>query len=48
MPKTYIFHSTCYDRDLFRKEEICLNDNGIDYQVEIKETRRQAFSGAHF
>lgn len=42
MATKYIFHSTCYDRELFRKEEICLNDNGIDYQVEVKESRKQA------
>ncbi len=42
MATNYIFHSTCYDRELLRKEEICLNENHIDYQVEIKESRRQA------
>ncbi len=42
MPTNYIFHSASYDRELFRKEEICLNDNGIDYQADIKESQAQA------
>jgi hypothetical protein len=42
MDQKYIFHNTCYDRELLRKEEICLDENGIDYQVEIREGWRQA------
>ncbi|MBE0650677.1 MAG: hypothetical protein IH595_07525 [Bacteroidales bacterium] len=42
MAPEYIFHSTSFDRELLRKEEICLNDHDIDYQLEIREGWRQA------
>lgn len=41
MKSNYILHSTCFDRDLMRKQIICLNDNGIDYKLENKEIIRQ-------
>lgn len=42
MTTNYIFHSTCYDKELLRKQVICLNDNTIDYQLVDKETRTHA------
>jgi len=42
MTKNYIFHSTCYDKELLRKQVICLNDNKIDYQIVNKESKTQA------
>jgi hypothetical protein len=41
MKKNYIFHSSCYDKELLRKQEICLNDNNIDYHLENKENKSQ-------
>jgi hypothetical protein len=41
MKTNYIFHSTCYDKELLRKQVICLNDNGIDYQLVSKENKTQ-------
>ena len=42
MKKKYVFHSTCYDKELLRKQSIVLNDNSIDFRVDIKEGRAQA------
>ena len=42
MNKKYIFHSTCFDRELFRLQLIALNDNGIDFKVVNKESRAHA------
>jgi len=42
MKRKYIFHSTCYDKELLRKQSIVLNDNGIDYRVVIKESKAHA------
>jgi len=50
MRKNYIFHSTCYDKELLRKQVICLNDNKIDYHLVNKESQTQArapLSGYH-
>ena len=33
MEKKYIFHSSCFDKDLFQKQLIILNENDIDYKV---------------
>jgi hypothetical protein len=50
MPTNYIFHSTCYDTELLKKEEICLKDNNIDYQVGIKKNTNLAIApmSGHF
>ena len=42
MEQQYIFHNTCFERELLRKQRIVLNDNGIDYKVDIKEDVRNA------
>jgi hypothetical protein len=42
MIKNYIFHSTCFDKELFRKQVICLNENLIDYQLINKVNKIQA------
>lgn len=42
MKKEYIFHSTCYDKDLLRKQVIALDENGIDYRVVNKVSKSQA------
>lgn len=42
MANNYVFHSTCYDRELLRKQVICLNENGIDYQLITNEDRIHA------
>lgn len=42
MKKKYIFHSTCYDKELLRKQSIVLNDNRIDYRLVMKESRAHA------
>jgi hypothetical protein len=42
MKKKYIFHSTCYDKELLRKQSLVLNDNKIDYRVVVNEGRAQA------
>jgi hypothetical protein len=42
MKKKYVFHSTCYDRELLRKQSIVLNDNRIDCRVAIKESKSHA------
>ncbi len=38
----YRFHSACFDRELFRKQVMALDENGIDYQVINKESRAHA------
>lgn len=42
MKKNYIFHSSCFDKELFRKQLIILNENSIDYQVVNKSNAPSA------
>jgi hypothetical protein len=42
MQKNYIFHSACFDRELFRKQVIALDENGIDYKVINRENKAHA------
>jgi hypothetical protein len=42
MNKKYIYHSTCYDRELFRLQMIALNDHRIDFKVVNIESRAHA------
>ena len=42
MKKNYIFHSACFDKELFRKQLIILNENSIDYQVVNKSNAPSA------
>ncbi len=42
MTKNYIFHSACFDKELLRKQVICLNDNRIDYQLVNNAGKTQA------
>lgn len=50
MSKKYIFHSSCFDKELLRKQLMCLNDNFIDYQIINKEEKTDARSplGGYF
>lgn len=41
LPK-YIYHSTCYDKELFRTQALLLKENGLDFKIEAKETRIQS------
>lgn len=36
MVKNYIFRSTCYDRELFRRLAIALKENSVDFKVITK------------
>jgi len=36
MEKNYILHSACFDKELFRRQVIALNENSIDYQTNNK------------
>lgn len=42
MKKNYIFHSTCFDKELFRRQAIALNENSIDYQTNNKSNPSSA------
>ena len=42
MDNRYVFHSTCFDKELFRREIILLDDNNIDYKVTNKAYKSQA------
>lgn len=33
MKRTYIFYSACYDKELFRRQVIILNENSIDFKI---------------
>ncbi len=33
MNNKYIFHSSCFDKELFRKQIIILNENTIKYKI---------------
>ena len=39
MKKKYFFQSTCFDKELFRRQLIILNENSIDYQVVNKSNK---------
>lgn len=41
MDKKYIFHSSCFDKELMRKQLIILNDNSIDYRTIDKSSLAQ-------
>jgi hypothetical protein len=36
MDKKYIFHSSCFDKEFFRRKLIILNENSINYKTNIK------------
>jgi hypothetical protein len=42
MKKNYIFHSACFDKELFRRHAIALNENSIDYQTNNKSNPSSA------
>jgi len=42
MKKNYIFHSACFDKELFRRQLIILNENSIEYQVDNKSNATSA------
>ncbi len=41
MDKKYIFHSSCFDKELMRKQLIILNENAIDYTTVDKSSLAQ-------
>jgi hypothetical protein len=41
MDSKYVFHSSCFDKELFRKSLIILNENSIDYKIIEKSTKTQ-------
>jgi len=41
MDKKYVFHSSCFDKEFFRKSLIILNENSIDYKTIEKSTKTQ-------
>ena len=41
MDKNYVFHSSCFDKEFFRKSLIILNENSIDYKTIEKSTKTQ-------
>ena len=41
MEKKYFFHSSCFDKDLFQKQLIILNDHGIDYKIINVKSKSQ-------
>lgn len=42
MKKNYIFYSACFDKELFRRQAIALNENSIDYQTNNKSNPSSA------
>lgn len=40
MVHAYIFHNTCYDRELFREEVTCLDKNNIHYHIHKRKNNR--------
>lgn len=42
MSGNYIFHSACYDKELFRRQTLLLNGNSIDYKVVSKSNPTSA------
>lgn len=42
MSANYIFHSVCYDRELFRRQTILFDDSSIDYKFVIKSNPTSA------
>ncbi len=41
MDKKYVFHSSCYDKELLLKKVILLNDNSIDFKTIEKSSKTQ-------
>jgi hypothetical protein len=41
MDKKYVFHSSCYDKELLLKRIILLNDNTIDFKTIEKSGKAQ-------
>jgi hypothetical protein len=41
MDKKYVFHSSCYDKELLLKRIILLNDNTIDFKTIEKSVKAQ-------
>ena len=41
MDNKYVFHSSCFDKEFFRKSLIILNENSIDYKTIEKSTKTQ-------
>jgi len=41
MDKKYVFHSSCYDKELLLKRIILLNDNTIDFKTIEKSGKTQ-------
>lgn len=42
MTKNYIFHSSCFDQEIFRRQVIILNENLIDFQIVNKSNTPSA------
>jgi hypothetical protein len=40
--KKYIFHSACFDKELFRRQVMILNDHSIDFQIVDKSNAPSA------
>jgi len=40
--KKYIFHSVCFDKELFRRQVMILNDHSIDFQIVDKSNATSA------
>lgn len=41
MDKKYVFHSSCYDKELLLNQVFVLNENSIDFQTDDKSGKVQ-------
>lgn len=42
MKRNFIFHSSCFDKELFRKQFLCLKNSGIDFKLVNKKNKSSA------
>ena len=41
MKSNYIFHHSCYDKEILRRQIIVLNDNQVDFKIINKDMKAQ-------
>ena len=39
MKEKYVFHSSCFDKELCRKQILLLNENNIDFNTVVNENK---------